>query len=900
MILARITFVIFLIGTLLPTVSLAALTQPKIAVGISHNVVVQSDGTIRTWGSNDLGQLGDGSNADKGFPVAVPGLSNVLAVTGGAYYTVALLADGTVWTWGDNSKGQLGNGTTVNSNVPVMVQGLSGITSVVAGFAHTLALAGNGVVFAWGSNSDGQIGNGNRVNSLFPVVVANISGVVELAAGNNSSYALQSDNTAWTWGANVHKAFISSDDRWVLSPYQIGSWDDKLTHPRTPIALTAPGTNGKTVYVVTGADNTLTMQADGKVLTSGMDSLSQTGATQTNTDTAQSSIVIDLSGALKVDISPGTAIAAGTRWRVDAGTWHLGGETENGVSPGDHIVEFMELGEWISPAPLNVFITEGQLTVTKAVYMPQTASLTVNVTPANATWSVDGKTWQASGATLASLPLGNYTITFSNLAEWLPLEDQSVTLGLDGAVASFAYAEIPAKLPKQDSDSDSDSKSDSDSTPDIKPVPDNDPTPDLVIVKVGTPVAGSIGNGGDSGLFSFSATAGVRYLVKVTDVDSASVKVYSFDGVTMLSKSSDSAGALLWVAPYSGVFRLDISSSDTTVTGSFKISIAERPTHVDFNGDGRSDVLWRNAKNGKTSIWLMNGTGVISDGDTTMSAGKAGNWKIKGVEDFNGDGKADILWRNKKTGKTSIWFMDGRNMISASGLTASHISAASAWNFENVGDFDGDGKGDILWRNAKSGATSIWFMDGLNIKAGSGLTSAKTPAGSAWHLKSVGDFNGDGKSDILWRHNETGLTAIWFMNGLALIEDISGFTSMHAGGGPNAWSIKGVGDFNGDGKTDVLWRHAGSGYTYIWLMDGSTVSFDSSYTSANVKHDSPWNISGVGDYNGDGKSDILWERGASGRTFVWMMNGVEIIDGSAEISTKKNCEESGVCASVKR
>ena len=102
------------------------------------------------------------------------------------------------------------------------------------------------------------------------------------------------------------------------------------------------------------------------------------------------------------------------------------------------------------------------------------------------------------------------------------------------------------------------------------------------------------------------------------------------------------------------------------------------------------------------------------------------------------------------------------------------------------------------------------------------------------------DFEGNGKSDILWRDTSTGLVAAWLMNGASVV------SGPLVGGAPSNWTIVGTGDFNGDGKSDILWREA-SGAVGIWFMDGA------SPTSQPIIGSAPpsWQIVGVGDFNGD-------------------------------------------------
>jgi C1A family cysteine protease len=274
----------------------------------------------------------------------------------------------------------------------------------------------------------------------------------------------------------------------------------------------------------------------------------------------------------------------------------------------------------------------------------------------------------------------------------------------------------------------------------------------------------------------------------------------------------------------------------------------------DFNGDGKSDVLWQNTS-GTIVIWLMNGAGVASTGIPGVITS---DWQIRGAGDFDGDGKADILWQQPSSGTVAVWLMNGATISSVGAPGA--ISAD--WQIKGVGDFDGDGKADILWQSTTAGTVAVWKMNGAVI-ASVGIPGAIT---SGWQIKGVGDFDGDGKSDILWQQSSSGTVAVWLMNG-------STISSVGVPGAVSTdWQIKGVGDFDGDGKSDILWQQTTSGTVAIWLMNGSGTS---SVGIAGVVP-TDWQIKGVGDFDGNGRADILWQETGTGTVAVWLLNGVTI------------------------
>ncbi len=242
-------------------------------------------------------------------------------------------------------------------------------------------------------------------------------------------------------------------------------------------------------------------------------------------------------------------------------------------------------------------------------------------------------------------------------------------------------------------------------------------------------------------------------------------------------------------------------------TGGRILKIVRPPVAPDFDGDGRSDILWHHATRGEVWIWLMNGTTVRSRNyiGTVPDTG----YQIAGTGDFDGDGRADILWRHATNGQVWIWSMNGTTVMSQTYIT----TVDPAYQIAGIGDFDGDGKADILWRHAPNGQVWMWLMDGTTIRSQTYLGTVDV----SYQIVGVGDFDGDGKADVLWRHVTDGQVWIWPMNGTTVLQQTYVDTV------DPGYQIVGTGDYDGDGKADILWHHAALGQVWIWLMDGIAV-----------------------------------------------------------------------------
>jgi hypothetical protein len=329
----------------------------------------------------------------------------------------------------------------------------------------------------------------------------------------------------------------------------------------------------------------------------------------------------------------------------------------------------------------------------------------------------------------------------------------------------------------------------------------------------------------------------------------------------------------------------------------------------DFNGDGKTDLFWRSRVTGESSLWLIDGT-TLTTAKFQSPLKSSDGWQEPQSGDFNGDGKTDLYWRNLQTGQNRLWLIDGLDVKQVIDLPDQGFS-----NIYRLGDFNGDGKSDFLWYDTATGRSTVWLMDGGQIQASSEVKLPSTDVVVAidpnWR-PDIADFNGDGKSDLFWRNEQSGDKMVWIFNGTALTQ----FAMLDL---PNSGGIIELIDYNGDGKTDLFNRQRLTGQNSVWLWSDDPLKpqeqkvilpatgGDSRYVfgdyNGDGKTDIVWQttettdlwqtgtdnqpeitsiskfsrswVASVGDFNGDGKTDLYWKNVTTGETAIWLRDGAK-------------------------
>ena len=232
----------------------------QISAGGYHTCAVTKGGSaVYCWGGNDGGQLGLGGSitADQTSPALVPGLTNVIQIAAGERHTCAIVGPPplTLKCWGNNTNGQVGDGTTTSRFTPVVIPTTSPPAQVALGGSHSCALLADGTVACWGANSHGQLGIDSTTEKHTPQVVkvpSDYSPAMLVAGANhtcmNASYGTDGDSEIFCWGDN--------------SLQQLGTGPETEEHAPTAVRYWGTGVAMGFAGLAAGGNHTCALQLD--------------------------------------------------------------------------------------------------------------------------------------------------------------------------------------------------------------------------------------------------------------------------------------------------------------------------------------------------------------------------------------------------------------------------------------------------------------------------------------------------------------------------------------------------------------------------------------------------------------------------------------------------------------
>jgi hypothetical protein len=265
--------------------------------------------------------------------------------------------------------------------------------------------------------------------------------------------------------------------------------------------------------------------------------------------------------------------------------------------------------------------------------------------------------------------------------------------------------------------------------------------------------------------------------------------------------------------------------------GAFVTKLTPIPVFPDFDADGRADLFLQNAGSSVIAAWFMEGT--RWQGGVYFSLTPPQGYTLVGAGDFRGNGTLALVLQNRGSGAIALWYTGGADHGTITGGDYVDVNAVSGWDVVGVGDFNGDGKSDLVFQNRSTGQVAIWLLSGARYQAG--VLLPFVPA-AGWKLAATGDIDGDGSADLIFQNQNTGQIALWYMHGTTYAGGVQ-MTTIPAPG----WKVVGAGDYNRDGYLDLLLQSQTGNQTVMWfLRNGAFVAGD----LLSLAPPPGWNIAG--------------------------------------------------------
>ncbi len=263
--------------------------------------------------------------------------------------------------------------------------------------------------------------------------------------------------------------------------------------------------------------------------------------------------------------------------------------------------------------------------------------------------------------------------------------------------------------------------------------------------------------------------------------------------------------------------------------------------------------------------YLSRGAGMVFrvTSDTPAGAGMRG--------DFDNNGRPDVVWQNESTRQVGAWYMGGAQGATYQGFGWLAGSGVPGWSVVALADLDGNGKPDLIWQNDTTRQAVVWYMGGTKGDQYQSFAWLQLTSTPGWSIVSAADVNANGKPDLIWQEDSTRRVGVWYMGG-AQGNQFQSFAWLDGVGVPG-WSVVAATDLDGNGNPDLIWQNDATRQVVAWYMGGSGGSQYLSFSWLESSTTPGWRVVGAVDLDWNSKADLIWQEDSTRKVGVWYMGG---------------------------
>jgi hypothetical protein len=261
------------------------------------------------------------------------------------------------------------------------------------------------------------------------------------------------------------------------------------------------------------------------------------------------------------------------------------------------------------------------------------------------------------------------------------------------------------------------------------------------------------------------------------------------------------------------------------------------------------------------------------------NTGVASSWQLMGTwtvaitpGDFDGNGVTDLILQNDSTRAAGVWYLNGPDATDLLFIDYPAPGSYPGWTLVAVADMDGNGVPDLIWQNDVMRTVGVWYMGGPH---GTNILYIDYPAPGAylgWTLVSVHDMNGDGIPDLIWQNDSTREVGVWLLSG-PTATSVLAFESVSSSN--PGWTLVGVGDFDGNGVPDLVWQNDSTRAVQVWYMGGAQGMNVLSAAWLAPGSYLGWKVVAISDLDHNGVPDLVWQNDSTRSVGTWYMGGVK-------------------------